>query len=178
MKTDALVKIVGILLSLIMGIVVFMGTPTMWPSVPIVLALLILIFAVWEKLTMNKPIDILYRSIILVFIVSSFGCKIYQKWGQDVPFLSPGTIMRFGMLILLVIGGYLIFLMGHLGDQFKRKRGNIEKESMVLIEKTWAEQWESFRRLIFKTPPSPKADDAELDGIFFDLGEVVRENRD
>lgn len=161
-----------------MGIAVFVGKPTMWPSVPLVLAVLVLLCAAWEKVTMDKSMDILYRSIGLIFIVSAFGCKIYQSWGQNVLFFRPETIMRIGMIIFLVAGGYLIFLLGHIGDQFKRKRGNIEKESMVLIEKSWAEQWESFRRYIFKTPPSPKPVDGDLDGVFFELGEVVRENRD
>lgn len=179
MRLDAIAKLLSIVTSIVITTVVAFGKPTMWPYLPLIVAGLILLFAVWGKLSAQQPIDLWYQVPVALLISSAVGCTVYQHWGGGIPFVTPGFVSKLFMFITMALLGYIIFAIRTALGKFEGKRRDVNF-SIVVEEKTFAEQWQTFKEKLMgprKAGVSKKAD-ADLDGIFFDLGEEVKTRQD
>lgn len=162
-----------VLTAILMWLLVFLSEPSMSPVVPMVLAFVLVAVALYNKMAFHRhswPVTV----SILLFVNTAIGCKTFQDWGREIPFIPPIVMMRVFMFVCLFVTAYILFVVYKANSAFKGKWGNVEMESLILEEVSLSARWKVFLK---KIRGIQNETNSENDGIIFNLGRTVKEKR-
>ena len=121
-----------------------------------------------SKVVLNPAHNVLYLASWLISL-STFGSTwIYQVWQQKGFFFQPISITRFFLIILLLLSLTVVFIYHQALFSYKRTRGNVEKEKLVVEKKKF-----NLIAFIKKIFGKNKANQ----DIYLILGEMIEEEK-
>jgi hypothetical protein len=175
---NTILKIVGVLGAVLMWFLVFSGEPRMKPMVPLILAFLLFAYMVFAKV-LQKQYGVMLHVISIVLLINvAVGCYAYQDWSINISLFRPSTTMRMLMAVSIIFSAYMVFMGYRALSMLDGRWGNVDRGSESIIEEapiTWKDRWEEFKKQIVGTTDSAANPDADLEGIMFEIGEVVKE---
>ncbi|NHN34871.1 hypothetical protein [Paenibacillus agricola] len=150
----------------------------MKPLIPLILAFLLLAYMVYAKV-LQKQYGVMLHVISIVLLINvAIGCYAFQDWSSSISLLKPSTTMRIIMVVSFLFSAYMVLIGYRAIGMLDGRWGNVDRgsESIVMEEpKTWRDRWNEFKMQIKGIPDPAVNPDADLEGIMFEIGEVVRE---
>jgi hypothetical protein len=163
-----------------MWFLVFLGESRMNPMVPLILAFLLFAYMVYAKV-LQKQYGVMLHVISIVLLINvAIGCYAFQDWSSSVPFFKPSTTMRVLMVVSFLFSAYMVLIGYRALSMLDGRWGNVDRGSESIIEEapiTWSNRWKEFKKQIVGSEDPASKPDEDLDGIMFEIGEVVKEKQ-
>ena len=170
---SVIINITSMIVAVVMWLLVFFNEPSMSAIIPMVFALILLAISLYMRMVYQRT-EMVNIIAIIIFVNIAVGCKTFQEWGRGIPFIAPSLMMKIVMFLSLMLSGYVLFVFFKATSAFKGKWGNTNRHNIIVEEQTLQDRWTKFKRDLKRINPV-ESPDADLEGIFFELGETVRE---
>ncbi len=119
-----------------------------------------------SKVVLNPSHNLIYFASWLISLSTLASIWIYHLWEEKGFFFQPISITRFFLIVLLLLSFVAVFIYHQAVLSYKRTRGNVEKEKLVVENKQF-NLIEFIKKIFSKSKANQE--------IYLTLGEVIED---